>query len=151
MFENITKFAKLTGRQKRLFWEAVLTLGMMRAAILTVSFKRLTRTLHHSKQEIVTETPRGERLQMAKEIGKAIDTAAKHTPWESACLAQALTAHRMLRKRGIPGVFYLGVMRDGTAEEKMKAHAWSKCGEIVVTGGGYEGFAVLSAFAWEGV
>ena len=55
----------------------------------------------------------------------------------------------MLQKRGIPGVFYLGVMKDEEGTEKMKAHAWSKCGENILTGGeGHEKFTVLSVFGW---
>ena len=150
MVDKFKKFMQLTQRQKKLFLEAFLLLGIMRAAILMISFKRLTRTLRHSNEEIVAGTPSGEQLRMAREIGKAIGTAAGHTLWESACLAQALTAQRMLQRRGIPGVFYLGVMRDNTAKEKMKAHAWSKCGDFVVSGEGYEGFTVLSSFSWEG-
>jgi len=30
-----------------------------------------------------------------------------------------------------------------------RAHAWSKCGNIIITGGGgYEKFTVLSVFGW---
>jgi len=151
MFEKVAKFAKLTGPRKRLFLEAFVTLGIMRAAILTVSFRRLTQTLRHSNGEIAAEILSDEQLHMAKEIRKAIGMAAGHTLWESACLAQALTAQRMLQRRGIPGVFHLGVMRDKDAKEKIKAHAWSKCGDTVVTGDGYKDFTVLSSFSWEGV
>ena len=123
----------------------------MRAAIALFPFKFLTRTLRHSSGEIATATLPVERLEKVKAIKWAIGAAAKHTPWESACLAQAFTARRMLQKRGIPGVFNLGVMRGGRTDAKMKAHAWAKSGEVVVTGSGFEGFAVLSSFAWNGL
>ncbi len=36
-----------------------------------------------------------------------------------------------------------------SAEEKMKAHAWSQCGDNIITGGaGHEEFTVLSVFGW---
>jgi hypothetical protein len=55
----------------------------------------------------------------------------------------------MLQKRGIPGVFYLGAMKDEESKEKMKAHAWSQCGDTIITGGGgHEKFTVLSVFGW---
>jgi hypothetical protein len=86
-------------------------------------------------------------------VRKAIKQASSYTPWESACLAQAFTARRMLQKRGLPGVFYLGVKKDvsgGSENGKMKAHAWSQCGEVIVTGEkGAQGFTVVSVFAWD--
>ncbi|WP_373033945.1 lasso peptide biosynthesis protein [Sulfurovum sp.] len=41
-------------------------------------------------------------------------------------------------------------MKDEDAEEKMKAHAWSECGGIIITGAkGHEEYTVLSVFGWE--
>jgi len=143
------KFTGLSTEEKRLFLEAYVMLGIMRAAILTVSFKRLTRSLEHlpSKSEV---TPLNDKAQMkATLIGQAITRAAGYTPWESACLAQSLTAQKMLKKHGIPGVFYLGAAKDQESKEKMKAHAWTQCGEAIITGkNGHEAFTVLSVFGW---
>ena len=150
MLEKMAKFFRLPWRRKKLFLEAYVTLGIMRAALLSVSFKRLTRQLHHTGSEAEAKAVTKAQRHLSVEIAKAIRAAAGNTPWESACLAQALTAQRMLRRRGIPGVFYLGVMREKEAQEKMKAHAWSKCGDLVLTGGSYERFTVLSSFSWEG-
>ena len=149
MLHKIKKFTKLSSEEKKLFLEAYLTLGMMRAAILTVSFKRLTRSLEHvAKKKELTKLNGGE-LKTAKRVGQAIMRASAYTPWESACLAQSLTAQKMLQKRGIPGVFYLGATKDEESEEKMKAHAWSQCGDAIITGGrGHEEFTVLSVFGW---
>ena len=149
MLHKIKKFTKLSSEEKKLFLEAYVTLGVMRAAILTVSFKRLTRSLEHlpNKEEITTLNDY--EISIATSVGQAITRAIAHTPWESACLAQSLTAQRMLQKRGIPGVFYLGVTKDEESEEKMKAHAWSQCGDTIITGGeGHEDFTVLSVFGW---
>jgi hypothetical protein len=88
-------------------------------------------------------------MQTAQKVGQAIMRASAYTPWESACLAQSLTAQKMLQKRGIPGVFYLGAAKDEENKEKMKAHAWSQCGDVIVTGGsGHKEFTVLSVFGW---
>ena len=150
MFDKIKKFTKLKAEEKRLFLEAYITLGVMRTAILTVSFKRLTRTLEHSKNGISTDEPSEQQIRQAKQIGDIILKAAGSTPWESACLAQSLTAQRMLQKRSISGTFYLGVMKDDTFEGKMKAHAWSQCGDEILTGAqGHKKFTVLSVFRWE--
>ena len=150
MLHKVKKFTKLSSEEKKLFLEAYVTLGMMRTAILTVSFKRLTRSLEHvaKKKELVTLSEK--EMEIAQKVGQAIMRASAYTPWESACLAQSLTAQKMLQKRGISGVFYLGAMKDEESEEKMKAHAWSQCGDTIITGGrGHESFTVLSVFGWE--
>ncbi len=149
MIQKFKKFSKLSSEEKNLFIEAYYTLGMMRAAILRVSFKRLTRSLEQQAKKSELAQLDEEQMQVALSIGKAIRQAAAYTPWESACLAQSLTAQRMLKKRGIPGVFYLGAAKDEEGKEKMKAHAWSQCDNRIITGGGgHEKFTVLSVFGW---
>jgi len=149
MIQKFKKFTKLSSEEKKLFMEAYVTLGMMRAAILTVSFKRLTRSLEHLPKKEEMPVLDDNQMSIATAVGQAITRAAAYTPWESACLAQSLTAQKMLQKRGIPGVFYLGAMKDEESKEKMKAHAWSQCGDTIITGGGgHEEFTVLSVFGW---
>ncbi|HEY9190729.1 MAG TPA: lasso peptide biosynthesis B2 protein [Sulfurovum sp.] len=150
MLSKMKRFITLPSEEKKLFFEAYVMLGIMRAALLTVSFKRLTRSLEHSpKQEKITVLSKEENAK-AIAVGQAITRAAAYTPWESACLAQSLTAQKMLQKRGIPGVFYLGAAKDEENKEKMKAHAWTQCGETILTGGkGHEAYTVLSVFGWE--
>ena len=48
MLQKFKKFTNLSSEEKKLFLEAYATLGVMRTAILTISFKRLTRSLEHS-------------------------------------------------------------------------------------------------------
>jgi len=149
MIQKFKKFTKLSAEEKKLFTEAYVTLGIMRAAILTVSFKRLTRSLEHLPKKEKIPVLNDDQISIATTVGQAITRAAVHTPWESACLAQSLTAQKMLQKRGIPGVFYLGAAKDEESEEKMKAHAWSQCGDTIITGeAGHEEFTVLSVFGW---
>jgi len=151
MRNRFSKFIALNSKERRLFIEAYLLLGIMRAAIKIVSFKRLTRSLEHSKERRALDVLPQEQLRTAIIVGKIIEQAANNTPWESACLVQSLTAQRMLEKRGVPGVFYLGAKKDGRGDGKMKAHAWTQCGDTVITGAsGYEEFSVLSVFGWRG-
>jgi len=149
MLHKVKKFFKLPIQEQFLFFEAYGTLGLMRLAILTISFKKLTSSLqHYTKKYELREVDESQK-KMAYTIGKAIERAALHTPWESACLAQAFTAQKMLQKRGIPGVFYLGIAKSNECEEKMKAHAWSQCGNTIITGArGHKAFTVLSVFGW---
>lgn len=150
MLKKIQRFVQLTNEEKKLFLEAYMMLGIMRAAILTISFKRLTRSLNHQKSKSTMLQLSDNEMETALLVGQIITRTAAHTPWESTCLVQSLTAQKMLQKRGIPGVFYLGAVKDEENKEKMKAHAWSQCGETIITGGkGHEAFTVLSVFGWE--
>ena len=149
MIHKLKKFTKLSLEEKKLFMEAYATLGMMRTAILTVSFKHLTRSLEHVAKKKELEKLGEKDMKTAQMVGQAIMRASAYTPWKSACLAQSLAAQKMLQKRGIPGVFYLGAAKDEENKSKMKAHAWSQCGNTIITGsGGHEDFTVLSVFGW---
>lgn len=151
MAGKFRKYLSLPPEERRLFLEAWLTLGLMRAAILTLPFKRLTRDLKQSATLGDPPSPPPEALERAVKIGRAVERAAAHTPWESACLVQSLTARRMLHRRDIPGAFCLGVARESRSDDPMKAHAWTLCGDTVITGAaGHETFAVVSVFSWRG-
>jgi len=149
MIRKIEKFLRLSAEEKRLFLEAYLALGEMRIAVLTCSFKRLTRDLEQHRQTLKLPPLDEKTKENALKIGWAIARAAANTPWESACLVQSLTAKKMLKRRGIPGVFYLGMTKEGRGEETVKAHAWTQCGDEIITGAdGHELYTILSAFRW---
>jgi hypothetical protein len=81
----------------------------------------------------------------AELIGRAIGRAARHVPFRAVCLQQAFAALLMLRRRGLVATVQLGLMREG---DELKAHAWSHCGEVPVTGvARADGFAPIAAFA----
>ena len=87
-----------------------------------------------------------EIVKLAKKISWIVTTIAKYTPWESKCLVQALTAQKMLKKQGVSTTLYLGVKKDNN--NQMLAHAWIRCGDYFVTGGGNRhGYAVVAKFA----
>ena len=149
MFFQLRKFIQIDNQEKFLFLQAFILLGLMRAAILISPFKRLTRTLTHQKHIQTLTALSTQEQKLAILVGKAINRAAKFTPWESTCLAQALAAWKMLKKRNIPGAFFLGVCKDMETKAEMKAHAWSQCGETILTGAkGYEMFTIVSVFEW---
>ena len=79
------------------------------------------------------------------EIRNAIELIFRYIPEKSECLAKALTANRMLRKRRIPLNTFLGVMKNEQCQ--MKAHAWTCCGDLFVTGKeGHEMFTVTAVY-----
>ena len=151
MLNKTKTFLSLPHDQKRLFLQAYRLLGVMRFAILIRSFKSLVAGLEVHR-EVLEQAPLDpDDLATAHQVGWAVRKAAQFTPWESACLVQVLAAQRMLQKKGIAEVFYLGADNSGVEDEAptFLAHAWLKCGDEFITGEqGHERYTVVSAFSW---
>lgn len=132
--------------------EALFLLMRFRAATLLIKFKYLTRSLTHSAQAEEPARLHGQSLRRAVQIGDIVARVGRYTPWKSPCLAQVLAAQHMLAARRIPGTFYLGVRKekdDQTNTSKLDAHAWLKCGTVIVNGeDGHEVFTVVSSWSW---
>ena len=119
--------------------------GLVRLLIVFVPFRRWAPYLSRGKQEAPREQDVAE-LAAAKRIGRMIETVSRHTPWESKCLVQATVGKLMLRRRGINNTLYLGVGKD--PKELLIAHAWLKCGGVIITGGhDLERFAAVGSFS----
>ena len=137
------------------FWFIVAypLLGLARMALLTVPFRYLAPWLGHNLKTSAAVPLVSERQAwQALEMGRAIRTAARYTPWESKCLAQAMVARLLLGLRGIPYALFLGVRKDETDPAGMAAHAWVCSGRAFITGGQSFGqFTVVGTFISSGV
>jgi len=122
-------------------------LGIAKATLATVSFRRLAPFLGTA----VGVAPWVPVLDSAQEvraahIGRAIELAARYTPWNSNCLPKALIARVLLGLYCIPYALFFGLMRDSNDGE-FKAHAWVAAGRVRVTGGtSFDQFTVVSCF-----
>ncbi len=124
-------------------------LGIARLLVLTIPFRWLAPSLGEPKRESDTEMAPGE-IRMARIIGQAIRSAAGNTPWQSVCLPQAVAAQWMLKRRRIAATLYLGLARPGKDADQLTAHAWLRCGQIILTGApGHRKFTVVATFAPE--
>ncbi|HQQ61548.1 MAG TPA: lasso peptide biosynthesis B2 protein [Kiritimatiellia bacterium] len=145
----IDDFRKLRSRplaECGLVVEACMFLCLMRIAVLLVPFQRIVGFLGLNQDESAA-LPSPQQTKISKSIGWAVQAAGTRISWASPCLSQALAGMVMLRRRGIPGVLYLGVARDLSMSEPLSAHAWLMCGDAFLTGGsGHERFSVLSKF-----
>lgn len=84
-----------------------------------------------------------ENYRYAYRVAYAVDRICTRTTWESKCLVRALTAKRLLKRKGIKNTLYLGCkLEDGA----MVAHAWLRVGSKYVTGGNGEGYAVVDKY-----
>lgn len=62
-------------------------------------------------------------------------------------MVQALSAKWLLQKYNIPSTIYFGVFKS-TKENKLKAHAWLKINDYVVTGAaGHQKFKVVNFYS----
>ena len=153
MLRPLRQFLRLDRERQRLFLEAWRALASLRLALRFTPFKQLVEelTLHRGPVEPRALGP--EALAAVERIGWAVRAATRFTPWHSSCLVQVLAAQRMLQKRLLPGVFYIGAAPNEAAgagtNTGLDAHAWLKCGGQFVTGeAGHERYAVVSTFSW---
>lgn len=124
-----------------------LLLGVSRAVILGIPFKRLAPWLGSHEQvapwvPLLNPTQESRALQ----VGRVVRLAARYTPWISNCFPQAIVARLLLGLYGVPYVIYFGVARND-AGQGMKAHAWVVAGRIAVTGGhSFGAFTAVGCF-----
>ena len=139
--KKLFKFIKYN-RHKRLSLIALFWSAIYRIEILTMKPKQLRKYWGKEGKESSRKEEK-ENYRYAVGVAYAVDRICTRTTWESKCLVRALTAQHMLSKKGIHTTLYLGCRLEG---EKMVAHAWLRCGEMYVTGGNGEGYAIVSKF-----
>jgi hypothetical protein len=151
---RIGAFVRAPATRKRLALEA--TWELLRARILTLRpatvYSPALGTL------IETEPPAGPGTDPvtgraeAEEIGHVVEVVGRCLPFRALCLQQAIAVRRMLSRRGIPAMVYLGVARDradrAQSDLGLAAHAWVTVGSRVVSGEGVlEKYAIVARFA----
>lgn len=144
-FVKIKKFLKLDFKYKIMFFEAFFYMGIYRMCIKFIPFKKLNKYMGKLNEES-TNCININNYRIAKQVGVAILTISRFTPWESKCLVQALTAQKMMKKRKISTTLYLGVKKDD--ENQLIAHAWIRCGTFYITGGAIrQKYSVVAKYA----
>ena len=145
------KLAALSWADRWLLVEVFALLGAAWLALRLIPFRRLARRLGPLQSETSTDASPAQ-LEQAQRVRLAIARVAPRTPWESNCFPQALAAKFWLQRHGIPSTLYLGVALNtaGAAapdSPAMEAHAWLRCGPLVVTGArGSERFTIVARF-----
>src|SRR3954464_7461483 len=95
----LNRWQHLAWGDRLMIMEALVFLGLGRATVLFIPFKRIAPHLGEMQQE----TPLGEYDANAQRVARAIYLVSRHTPWNSNCFAQALVGHVMLRRRHVAG------------------------------------------------
>jgi len=145
MWNDLNRAARLPGSRKRLLGEALIALLIARGAMFFLPFHRIAAWLGTPGAESSAKAT-AEEIQTAQEVSWAIGVVARRVPWDGRCLAQALAALGMLRRRGLEGTVSFGVCRGESAG--FNAHAWLRLGSCMVTGGpGHQRFKAFTTFA----
>jgi len=125
--------------------DALFSLLFARAAMFFLPFRWIAGWLGTPGVEDLSIVA-DEEIHTAQEIGWAVAVVARRVPWDSRCLAQALAAAGMLRRRGLEGTVSFGACPGDS--DGFKAHAWLRVGSCMVTGGaGYERFTAFTTFS----
>ncbi len=142
---KLVKLRQLTWGERLLLLEAWIYLGAARLALRLFPFRLIAPRLGEQAAQDDAPSSAAPGLAAARQVGSAVELAARHTPWESACLAQAVAGKLMLRRRGLASRLYLGTKKDGAGH--LTAHAWLAAGnEILIGGQAHETFTVLGIF-----
>jgi len=145
LFNRVKAIFTMDRRTMLLVIEATYFMSVTRLRLLLFSFAKLAPSLGDYMKETSNEY-RGEDHRIISTIRQTIDIVDRNTFWETKCLVRAITALRMLERRGISSTLYLGTARDESG--KMIAHAWLRSGTIYVTGSeGMERFTTTGTFA----
>lgn len=144
---GIRTFLKFSYKDKLLVLYTFFLCGIVRLMILIVPFPRIRAHLGKHNTQSTTEVER-RNYRIAYKVRRIVTATAKHTPWQSKCLVQAIVAQHLLKRYHLGTTLYFGVAKD--ENEKLLAHAWLRYGTMMVTGGqGTDRFQVVGCFSNE--
>ena len=143
MWSELKRYRRLPGSRRRLLWEALIALALARFAMLLIPFRRIAAWLGTPGTEGPHNATAGQ-VEVATEVGWAVSCLARRVPWDSRCLAQAIAATWMLRRRGLESTVTFGADRGDSRD--FVAHAWLRFGPRLITGSvGCEKFKTLTS------
>jgi hypothetical protein len=128
----IRKWFRISPSQRRLIFESLFLLAVTRCLIVMLPFSAVSRLASRpiSKPSLISADTRAALL---RQVRTAVLVCAPRVPWRAKCFEQGLTAHLMLRRRGIPTVLCYGALQD--LERGLLAHVWVLDGDHYVIGG----------------
>lgn len=128
---KILRFIRLAGVERSLFIQGCI-IGFKHSVITTLFPMRwYTNKLGFKGNESIYSINENDLL-IVKRVERAMRRVQKYFPWKIKCFSAALTAKTLLKKNNIQSTIYIGVKR--SSNDKMMAHAWLRCGNIVLTG-----------------
>jgi len=117
---RLAKFWSLTRQEKEFFCEASILLSVSNFCVKAITFRRIDRFLRTRGNDGSKGCT--DREQEIRLVQRSIARAANALPWKSPCLSRSIAEFIMLRRRGIPAVFFAGARFSG--HSSLDAHAW---------------------------
>ncbi|NOU17843.1 MAG: lasso peptide biosynthesis B2 protein [Bacteroidales bacterium] len=127
----ISRFFKLDRFERNLFLLTFTKTAFINLLIICVPRRIILRKIGVLGVESISEIPEENRIIVLK-VAKSIRRAVRYSPWKTSCFAKGISAKNVLKRKGIKSTLYLGVGKDGL--NKLTAHAWLRCGSVIVTG-----------------
>lgn len=137
IWRRLPSRSELSARRLVLLIEAALRLLAAQTLLVLVPFPYLARRFgtfvppSDPRVAVGRSGTSAEHVTVAREIGWAVTTAARHLPFRAVCLPQAMAARMMLKRREVPSVIHFGAAK-GT--DVLDTHAWLDAAGIGVTG-----------------
>ena len=134
-------FLRMPLKQKLLIPRVIFWMCCYRRRIKAKPFSELAPQIGTQGHETeLLATPRDARL-----LCELMESMRRRFRWEDSCLIRALTAKRLLNAMGHRCTLYMGVRKH--EGEAMTAHAWLRCGTLIVTGAdSLTGYTVTAVF-----
>ncbi|MEH7302884.1 lasso peptide biosynthesis B2 protein [Neobacillus drentensis] len=132
IFRKIKNFLLFNNEMRLLHLEALFYLGYARL-LKSLPFSKIMPLLGVSMDKTsINNFHSNSNRKLLEEISSAIHLMSRFTLWESQCLVKAIAAMKMLEKRRIESILYLGTTKDRNG--KLIAHAWLRSGNYYLTG-----------------
>jgi hypothetical protein len=113
--------------------EAFFSLSLAKFYNIVLPFRWYARSLgkRHSEGLFKPETKDVRRLI---QLRRSVRRVARHLPWHTKCLDQAMAVQWMLSRRRLTTTMYFGVRKSEEMGKFIDAHAWVRCGDVYVIG-----------------
>lgn len=129
MIDAWRRYLALPPTDRRLLREAATLLTLVRCGLVVLPFNAVRRLLQESS------ALRGVEKNVPARVAWAMTAVSRRAPGPTTCLAQALVADTLLRRRGARSALRIGVRkRADTAPGRVQAHAWVESGDQIVVG-----------------
>jgi hypothetical protein len=136
MMQRFRRFRRLSGFERAVVLEAVITLPIAWLAVRLLGF-RICRAAFEEPARAARNSRflETDTLNIAKRIARLEAVTAANLFFGTSCLEQSLVLCRLLRRRGMNATLRIGARKEA---DRFEAHAWVEMAGNVVDGGGTE-------------
>lgn len=138
---RVVDFIRLNG-EKRITLSVYWYVAFYRLCLWLLPMSRIEKMMGIRGEESPTDETTAD-YRLVRLIGFHVNRVTAHLPLKRKCFVRALTARRILMRRGLNSTLYMGVTLE---DNKMTAHAWLRCGTMYVTGGNGAGYSMVAKF-----